>query len=317
MGVSHPQEEGDGESSPQLPRFRGKFRGWVPTVMGMRIVDLRIPARDQLGNVVCTSVLQANGATPADIRTWVRRGEITRLRQGWYALAEADPDVVRAVRAGGVLGCASALTFYGGWDLHDNRLHSYRTGWAQREPLPRLPSCPAPFPRRRMNRAVVPLELAVAQARLCLTTEQLVTQVESLMTGRWITPSKAAELLGNLAHKLDISDSGTETMVRMRLRGRGIKLRPQVHIPGVGPVDFLIGDRLVLEIDSQAHHRSASAYHRDRQREQRLAAMGYLVIRVTWEQVFFQWDEVDAVLTTLIAGRRHLDRRSRARSAAA
>jgi len=45
--------------------------------------------------------------------------------------------------------------------------------------------------------------------------------------------------------------SGLETLARLHLRRRHIRVRSQVHIPPVGWVDLLIGGRLVLELDSR------------------------------------------------------------------
>lgn len=273
-------------------------------------MDLFIPAPLRIGDVVCTSVLRSAGASSEHIRSWVRVGQLTRLRRGWYALPGADADVARAVRTGGILGCASALTFHGAWRLTDGRLHVYRADWAHRETTPKVLSCPAPWPRVASDRGVVPIELAVEQARRCLSTEAVVTQVESMVNGRWITRGEAERLLGDLATKLDVSDSGTETMVRLRLRALGIKLRPQVYIEGVGRVDFLIGDRLVVEVDSHRHHRSTRAYHEDRRRDQLLVALGYIVMRVTWEDVVLDWATAQERILSVIRARRHLTRRA-------
>ncbi len=51
-------------------------------------------------------------------------------------------------------------------------------------------------------------------------------------------------------------------------------------------VDFLWrAERLVVEIDGFAFHRSEAAFERDRQRDAVLAAAGYRVLRVTWRQL--------------------------------
>ena len=78
------------------------------------------------------------------------------------------------------------------------------------------------------------------------------------------------------------------TIIRLRLRARGIRLRSQVDIPGVGRVDFLVGDRLIIEADSVEHH--LPKYHSDRTRDRVATAMGYLMIRLTYEDVVYHWD---------------------------
>ena len=40
--------------------------------------------------------------------------------------------------------------------------------------------------------------------------------------------------------------------------------------------------RLVVEFDSEAFHRTTRAFHDDRRRDRRLAALGVQVTRITW-----------------------------------
>lgn len=104
----------------------------------------------------------------------------------------------------------------------------------------------------------------------------------------------------------DRSESGTESLVRYRLRSRQIGVRPQVSIESAGRVDLLVGRRLVIEVDSVAHHTSTAAYRRDRRRDRRLAALGYLVVRLTYEEVMYEWDNVLADLLMIIRSGAHL-----------
>ncbi|HET7454686.1 MAG TPA: DUF559 domain-containing protein [Solirubrobacterales bacterium] len=63
--------------------------------------------------------------------------------------------------------------------------------------------------------------------------------------------------------------------------------------------DFMWRDaRLIVEADSRRVHGTATAFEKDRQRDQRLAAAGWTVIRVTWHQVT---NEPQRLLQTLRA----------------
>lgn len=65
-------------------------------------------------------------------------------------------------------------------------------------------------------------------------------------------------------------------------------------------MDFVLGRVVVLEVDSRAHHTGEDNYQRDRWRDLRLLALGYVVVRVTWEQVTYHWEEVEGlILATL------------------
>ena len=62
-------------------------------------------------------------------------------------------------------------------------------------------------------------------------------------------------------------------------------IRQQVWIDG-HPVDFLIGDRLVVQIDGFEHHSSrGGSSSRHRMRDARLDLLGYTVLRFDYQQV--------------------------------
>ncbi len=63
---------------------------------------------------------------------------------------------------------------------------------------------------------------------------------------------------------------------------------------GPAAVDFLWEEqRLIVETDGAKTHRTLAAFHRDRWRDQILAAAGYRTVRITWSQLE---DELSATL---------------------
>lgn len=106
------------------------------------------------------------------------------------------------------------------------------------------------------------------------------------------------------------AQSGTETLVRLRLRARGIRVRIQVEV-GPDRVDLLVGERLVIECLSREHHTGVENYARDRSRELRMVDGGYLQLTLSYEQVMFQWPEVERVILRRLADRDHLWPRTR------
>ena len=85
-------------------------------------------------------------------------------------------------------------------------------------------------------------------------------------------------------------------------------MTPQVWIAG-HHVDFLIGDRLVLQIDGGHHvgaQREADVLH-----DAHLMSMGYHVIRVGYGQVVGRWHEVQDLITRAIAKGLHREPEAR------
>jgi very-short-patch-repair endonuclease len=103
------------------------------------------------------------------------------------------------------------------------------------------------------------------------------------------------------------SESGLESLARVRLRRLRIRAIPQARIPGVGRVDLLIGDRLLLELDGEEFH----DFERDRSRDRRAAVRGYLTIRASYRQVIDEWAALEDDLLLLIRRREHLDNAAR------
>ncbi|KAB7755800.1 endonuclease domain-containing protein [Mycolicibacterium mucogenicum] len=232
------------------------------------------------------------------------------LRRGWYASPSADPHVVRAVTAGGVLGCVSVLRRFRVW-VPDSDLH-IRYATRARRSLPGGRSCHPYRLDPPVAGAIDPVEVAVASAANCLDAEGLVVVLDSMLNKRMIQMADARDIVAaspfarrHLAERCDPeSESGTETMIRLRLRALRIHLRTQVDIPGVGRVDILVGDRLIIEADSREHH--LPRYQADRTRDRVATSMGYLVIRLTYEDVVYRWDRVESDILEIIRRNGHL-----------
>ncbi|WP_299573327.1 DUF559 domain-containing protein [uncultured Williamsia sp.] len=82
----------------------------------------------------------------------------------------------------------------------------------------------------------------------------------------------------------------------------------QHRVPGVGRVDLLVGERLVIEVDSHAHHTGVERYEADRARDRRLVQLGYVVLRLSYHQVVHDWPETEKVVLDLIRRREHRGR---------
>ncbi|NTV39589.1 MAG: GxxExxY protein [Demequinaceae bacterium] len=78
------------------------------------------------------------------------------------------------------------------------------------------------------------------------------------------------------------AESPIETIARLSLATLGVRVLSQVTIPGVGRVDFLVEDSVIVEMDGRAHHSDAAAFSRDRARDRAAAALGLVVLRFTF-----------------------------------
>lgn len=58
---------------------------------------------------------------------------------------------------------------------------------------------------------------------------------------------------------------------------------------GVGYLDAYVAG-IFLEIDGHAHHSDPTAFERDRQRDLAARRLGLQVLRISYDQIWHQWD---------------------------
>lgn len=143
-------------------------------------------------------------------------------------------------------------------------------------------------------------ELAVVLDSVLYTRLRTRAELHALLDGH----SKRTARLVGLANAG--SESVLESVVRHRLTSRGIAVQTQVQIPGLGRVDMLLGKSLLLETDGYAFHADRESFSQDRRRDRTAVALGYSVIRLTWEQLFSGWPQALADILAIVSTRRHL-----------
>lgn len=269
-----------------------------------------------LGGAAATHELYAAGITRGRLRRLLADGCLIRARQGWYALPSTAADALAALRIGGRLDCVSALEALGCWRPDGCGLHVAVPGDAVRLRAPG-------DARARLDvsdhvtvhwnddevgeRLSVTIERALEQMVRCQPAEFAVAIADSALAatkGRrplisrsaWRRIASSHPRSGRLLLEVDpLSGSGTESVFRIRLLVRcGLRPRAQVAVRGVGRVDFLLGRRLVIEVDSEMFHANPAQYHADRRRDALLSARGYRVLRFTYQQVLHDWPLVEA-----------------------
>lgn len=265
--------------------------------------------------LVTTAELRRSGLTRSRIGAAVRAGAIARMRRGTYAVRGTCASMREAARHGGVLGCVSAARHLGLWTLATDgvthvwlRADGHRLAHDGCRCVDHWDAAPSPGP---LAPASVPRILR--QIWLCRGVEEFFVAVESALHLGMLAPAGRAWLrraCGGLARTaLDVagkdSESGLESLLRWRLRDTGVSLRAQVDVVGVGRVDFLLGDRVILEADGAEHHGSAPARHRDLLRDANAAAWGYVTLRFDYAMIVHDWDTVRAAIDGLVAAGIH------------
>lgn len=219
-----------------------------------------------------------------------------------------DADVVlrSAAERGVVLTCVSAAAHLGCWTFEGDEVHV--TGLSRRS-CDHLPAGTRvhwnrPIVPRHPDALVDPIENVLALVASCQPLERALTIWESairrgladpLALGRLPLTRKARKVLEESSH---IADSGLETIFFTRLRWLGVRIVPQAWVHG-HRVDFLIGERLVVQIDG-GHHVGAQRTS-DIRHDAELMLRGYHVIRVGYQQVVHDWPGVQLLITQAIA----------------
>jgi very-short-patch-repair endonuclease len=228
--------------------------------------------------------------------------------------------VVRAARVGGVLAGVSALTLRGAWappgerlvvsvphnarDLRDPDDAGRRLGTAH----PHVLVLRDATQLTAGERLAVPPSRAAAQALLSEPVDRAVAVIDSALRLRAERPSLAAvdrHLRGRPAAGLLVlmdarAESGTESVARVRLVEHGLRPEIQVWLTSEIRVDLLLDGWLVVECTSYEFHSSPKQYNEDRVRIATLIALGYVVIEVSYHQVFDDWGSVWAAIARLL-----------------
>jgi hypothetical protein len=128
-------------------------------------------------------------------------------------------------------------------------------------------------------------------------------EIAELLVGRY---SKAARL------RLDQADaaarSHVETRTRLCLRETGLRVETGVVLEGIGEVDALVEGWLIVEDDGFEFHSSKEQFVRDRHRDQRALAAGYVPLRLTYDDVAAGERAIVGIVSRALQGIAHSQR---------
>lgn len=228
-----------------------------------------------------------------------RDGAVLRVGHGGYALPDAQPGLVAAVALGGAASHATAAALHG-WPIWtpDSRLHV--TVPSRRDlVLPRVVVHQArlgPADVQSYRACTTALRTALDCARSMPLAEAVCILDGAVRAGaltvRQLTEAAersrgpgATRLRRAVANVDPRSASALESVLRMLLVATGRRVQSQVFFTGVGEVDFVVDERLVVEGDGYEFHANREAYRKDRRRGNGLTVGGRPLLRFTYEDV--------------------------------
>jgi very-short-patch-repair endonuclease len=240
------------------------------------------------------------------IATAVAQGTVVRIRRGQYGLPQ-DSGVYRAaLELKGVLTCLSGAPSYGLWTLVPAQsMHLYLGHRAAPPGAVAHGRCRHP---RHPWLPVAGLADVLIHALHCLPELEALVMVQCAVGRGDISlaflrgklegnRNGAARLVLDLV--IPRADSLLEVLANVAFRRAGLQVRLHVQIPGVGEVDFLVEDCLIVEIDG-ASHLEPRQVTKDRRRNNASHTGGYLVLRFGYDDVVHHPERMVAEVLALL-----------------
>lgn len=276
-----------------------------------------------LGGMAQKQQLVARGARDLDLTLAVRRGEVSRARQGWYTTLPAKDPRVRAVCVGGRLTGMSAVIHAGGWALGRFPLHvSVHANAARlRSPVNRFVKLASRRIRylelhwdddevaSRGTATSVDLRDALVRVVLDEDFETAVAALDwALHTGR-LDPLDFERLILRLPDNRrglrewvdGRCESLPESLARTRLRMRGHNVDIQVRLGDTQRIDLVIDGCIGMETDGEQFH--LDRFEEDRLKDLDISIAALHPVRPSARTVFNNWNRIVRAVDAAIAAR--------------
>jgi very-short-patch-repair endonuclease len=251
----------------------------IETFLGMR------------AGVARTSTLRGAGFSRTSLHKAVAAGRIVRIRRGVYGLPGQAGALGLALQHNALLTCLSAAPTYRLWTLHDSNSLHLSPGHKQ---------TPAgTLAHGRLLHPVHPWLPVAGLADVLIHAIRCLPETEALVMVQCATQrgdvtvdflrrklpgnrnARARSVLDNLVPR---ADSLLEVLANYRFRRAGLHVRRHVELPGVGEVDFLIEECLVVETDGETHLEPRQV-KKDRKRNNATLIGGHLGLRFGYDDV--------------------------------
>lgn len=270
------------------------------------------------GGIAHRADILSAGFGVAALRRQMQRPDTTVIRRAWIALPSAPLDLRNAARAGGRVACVSLARRRGWWipESVGDRPHVHLRPDAGPARMPEAwggrlhwTQVIAPVASRSLEESpedalahiaeCLPLDDALVLWESAIRVEQM--SLETLRAIAWRS-RRAQECAAQVS---GLSDSGLETILITPLRRWMVRVRQQVVLAG-RPVDVLIGERLVVQIDGWQFHSTSGQRAKDIAHDAELRLRGFTVLRFSYAQVVHEWERVERTIRRAVAQRLHL-----------
>jgi very-short-patch-repair endonuclease len=304
-------------------------------VRGTKYQKAAAIAVEQYGRVSRRQLIAA-GVTPHMIDTMLRRSALHRLHAGVYAVGHLAPielgreaAALLACREGSVLSHLSAGALWAllksladddpvdvmtvrGDSVRRAGIRAHRTMCLDARDTRVRYGLPVTSPARTL------LDLAE-----CLTERETERALDEGLSNRTLRLSAISDLIsrtpvrrGRRVLNTLLERRTNSTLSRSEAEERMLALVREAHLPAPFmnmrlhgyEVDFAWPEQhVVVEVDGYRYHSTRSAFEHDRRKDAVLLAAGWIVLRVTWEQLTDEPFVVVALLAqALAAGNRHV-----------
>lgn len=263
----------------------------------------------QLGGIARTGQLLAAGFSRTDVARLTGSAGIRQPRRGVLALPECRPEFEAALRHNARVTCASAAGQYGLWlrtppaRHHLACNHGHGGGFVRHRTVrfdahPTLPlAAVEDVALHALSCLAPPASTAIATSAIRLHDVPLELLKAQLTADRSGQVRKALHLLDLRAESI------VEVDAQHLFRTHGIGYDAQVHLPGIGRVDFLIEGFLIVEVDGFAFHSSRNDMRRDLGRNNASTVRGFAVLRYMPEHIWFEPERVMAEIRAVLGHR--------------
>ncbi|WP_349897892.1 hypothetical protein [Parafrigoribacterium soli] len=274
-----------------------------------------------LGGIAQKQQLVARGARDLDLTRAVRKGSVSRARQGWYTTLPDTDLRVRAVRVGGRLTGISAIIQAGGWVLGDHALHvsvpdnaarlrsqhnrhvrfdarapgGVRVHWDSAE-LGERGTVASVGLSDALYRVILEEDLETAVAALDWALRM--GALDDVDLERLIRRLPADfQAIGDWADRQ--CDSLPESFSRTRFRLGGHSVVSQVPIESGEIIDLLVDGCVGVDVDGEEFH--LTRFERDRRKDAHILIGMNFSVRPSARMVFYEWETVMLAVESAIS----------------